>query len=124
MKLLFSIVISAVNVFGLAWLLPGIEIKDFFSALATALVIALLNAFVKPALVILTLPVTVFTLGLFLLVINAGIIMIADRFVEGFAVKNFWYALLFSVLLTILNGFIYGKIQNKKPGQDEEQEIA
>ncbi len=124
MKLLFSIVISAVNVFGLAWFLPGIEIKDFFSALATALVIALLNAFVKPTLVILTLPVTVFTLGLFLLVINAGIIMIADRFVEGFAVKNFWYALLFSVLLTILNGFIYSKIENKKPGQDEEQEIA
>jgi putative membrane protein len=121
MNLLVRIIISAVNAFGLAYVLPGIEIKDFFSAIATALVIALLNAFVKPVLVILTLPVTIFTLGLFLLVINAVIIMIADRFVEGFAVKNFWYALLFSVLLTIINSFIYGKIDKTKGRGGEEQ---
>jgi putative membrane protein len=114
MKLLIRIVISAVNAFLLASFLRGIEIKDFLYALATAIVIALLNAFVKPVLVLLTLPVTVFTLGLFLLVINAGIIMMADRLLDGFTVKSFWHALVFSILLTIVNGFIYGQLEKKK----------
>ncbi|MDH3381912.1 MAG: phage holin family protein, partial [Flavobacteriaceae bacterium] len=83
-------------------------------ALILAVVLGLLRIFVKPLLILFTLPVTVFTLGLFLLVINALIILIADHLVKGFHVDGFWYALLFSILLSMFQSAFNQVLENKK----------
>jgi putative membrane protein len=108
-KWLIKILVCAVNVFILAYILPGIEIKDMLTALIVAVVLSFLDAIVKPILVLLTLPATLLTLGLFLFVINACIILIDDHFVGGFKVESFWHALLFSVLLSFFNSFVHKK---------------
>jgi len=118
-KWLIKIVICAVNAFIIAYIIPGgVEIRDMFSALIVAVVLSLLDAFVKPLLVLLTLPATVFSLGLFLFVINACIILIDDHFVGGFKVENFWYALLFSILLSFFNSLVYKKAFPEKKTPD------
>ncbi len=104
---LLKVLVTSVNAFVLAWILDGVEIKDYFTAILVALVLALLDAFVKPLLVLLTLPATLLTLGLFLLVINAGIILLDAHFVGGFKVDGFWNALLFSILLSFFNSFVH-----------------
>jgi putative membrane protein len=109
MNFILRIIITAVVAFGLSYILKGIHIDEFTTALILALVLALLNAFLKPLLIILTLPITILTFGLFLFVINAGIIMLASKFVDGFRVDGFWWALLFSLLLSILTSLLYKK---------------
>ena len=111
MNFLLKILVSAVNVFILASLLPGIQIRSFITALLVALILSVLDFVVKPVLIILTLPVTVFTLGLFLFVINAFIILISDHFVLGFQVDGFFYALLFSICLSIINAIVYKMVR-------------
>src|SRR6187399_1361513 len=106
-KWFFKVLVCSVNVFILAYILPGISIVDFFTAIVVAIVLSLLDAIVKPLLVLLTLPATILTLGLFLFVINACIILIDDHFVGGFKVESFWHALLFSVLLSFFNSFVH-----------------
>lgn len=86
-----------------AWLLPGVEVTSFWAVLLTAVVISLLDNLVRPILIVVTLPVTVVTLGLFLFVINAIIILMASGIVNGFEVNNFGSALLFSLVLTAVN---------------------
>lgn len=108
-KWLIKILVCAVNVFILAYILPGVEIKDMLTALIVAVILSFLDAIVKPVLVLLTLPATLLTLGLFLFVINACIILIDDHFVGGFKVESFWHALLFSVLLSFFNSFVHKK---------------
>jgi len=98
----------------LSYFLPGIYVESPEAALIVAVVLGLLRIFVKPLLVLLTLPVTIFTLGLFLLVVNALIILIADRLVKGFDVDGFWYALLFSVLLSMFQSAFNQILENKK----------
>jgi putative membrane protein len=85
-----------------SYVLAGVIIDGFFTAMVVAGVLTLLNNFVKPLIVILTLPVTVLTLGIFLLIINAFIIIIADVLVPGFEVRGFWWALLFSFVLSLV----------------------
>ena len=107
-KWLIKVLVCAVNAFIIAYIIPeGVEIRDMMSALIVAVVLSLLDAIVKPLLVLLTLPATILSLGLFLFVINACIILIDDHFVGGFKVENFWYALLFSVLLSFFNSFVH-----------------
>lgn len=98
----------------LSYFLRGIYVESPEAALTVAVVLGLLRIFVKPLLILFTLPVTVFTLGLFLLVINAIIILIADHFVKGFHVDGFWYALLFSVLLSMFQSAFNQILENKK----------
>lgn len=86
-----------------AYILPGVHVKDFWIAVVVATLLTLLNAFLKPILIILTIPITFFTLGLFLLVINALIIILTDYLVRGFEVDGFWWALLFSIVLSFLS---------------------
>ena len=117
-KWLIKILVCAVNVFILAYILPGIEIKDMLTALIVAVVLSFLDAVIKPLLILLTLPATVFTLGLFLFVINACIILIDDHFVGGFKVENFWYALLFSMLLSFFNSYVHKKAFPEKKTPD------
>jgi putative membrane protein len=106
MKFLLKILITTVNAFVLASILPGIHIDNIFAAITVAFVLAVLDAIVKPLLILLTLPVTILTLGLFLFVINACIILIAAHFVQSFKVDSFWHALLFGVLLSFFNSFV------------------
>jgi putative membrane protein len=117
MKFLIKVLITAVNAFLLAYILPGISINNFLTAILVAFVLALLDAIVKPVLVLFTLPATIFTLGLFLFVINACIILLDDYFVKGFKVEGFWYALLFSVCLSFINSLVHKMVlpdENKK----------
>jgi putative membrane protein len=101
------IIVTSIVAFGLSYILKGIHIDDFWAAILLAFVLALLNAIVKPLLVILTFPITIITLGLFLLVINAIIILFADNLLEGFTVDSFWWALLFSLLLSFVTSLLY-----------------
>jgi putative membrane protein len=118
MNFFIKILVTGVNAFVLASLLPGIHIKDFFTALLVAVVLSLLDLVVKPILIILTLPATVFTLGLFLFIINAFIILLDAHFVGGFQVDGFIYALLFSICLSIANAFVYKLVKKNKSSQD------
>ncbi len=114
MNLVVRFFVNALIVFGLAWALPGITVDDFWTAMLVALVLGVLNIFVKPLLIILTIPVTIFTLGLFLLVINAAIVLLAAVLVNNFHVTNFWWALLFSVLMAALNSTFLKSSQRRE----------
>lgn len=106
MNFFFKIIISAISVVITAYILPGVHVEDLFTSLVVAIVLALLNGIVRPILIILTIPVTIITLGLFLLVINAFMILIAGNIVPGFVVEGFWWALLFSVILSLITSFL------------------
>jgi len=108
MNFIIKLIISTLAVLIASFLLPGVKIEDnsFFTALVVAAVLAFLNGVVKPIMIILTIPVTIFTFGLFLIVINALTIMLADRLVDGFEVKGFWWALLFSFILSITTSIL------------------
>ncbi|WP_343691516.1 phage holin family protein [Chitinophaga sp.] len=106
MNFLIRLLISALAALITAKVLPGVHINSFTTAIVLAIVLAILNLLVKPILILLTLPVTVLTLGLFLLVINALIIMIASSLVRGFKVDGFIWALLFSLVLTVVTGIM------------------
>jgi len=114
MKFLMRIVVTSIIAFALAYLLDGINITTFWSAIILAIVLALLNAFVKPLLVLLTFPITILTFGLFLLVINALIILLADKLLDGFSVDGFWNALLFSLLLSVLTSLLYSEKKDNR----------
>ena len=96
MNLIIKLLISTIIVFVLSYFLPGVHVTSLTGALMVAVVLGLLNTFLKPILVLLTIPVTFFTLGLFLLVINAIIILICDYFIVEFSVDGFLTALIFS----------------------------
>ncbi len=102
MNLIIKLLLSALAVMLVAYLLPGVTVESFWVALIVAALLALLNVTLKPLLVILTIPVTIVTLGLFLLVINALMILLADALISGFLVSNFWWALAFSLILSIV----------------------
>ena len=106
LNILIDWCISALIIFAVAYILPGVGVASFFVALVLALVLGLINALVKPVFVVLTLPLTVLSLGLFLFVINALLIMLAAAIVPGFHVSGFWWALLFSLILSIANAFV------------------
>lgn len=114
MKLLLRILLSALAVVILAKILPGIGVDSYTTAIIVAIVLSLLNFIVKPILVILTLPITILTLGLFLLIINAIIILLADNLISGFEVTNIWWALLFSLLLSFLQSILYSILKDDK----------
>jgi putative membrane protein len=107
MKLILKLLLTAAAVLIIAHFLPGVAVENYTSALIVAVVLGLLRVTVKPILVILTLPVTIITLGLFLLVINALIIMLADNLIDGFYISGFWVALLFSLILSIFQSVLY-----------------
>lgn len=106
MKFLLRILVTSLAALLAAYLLPGVHIADYTTAVFLALVLALLNTFLKPVLIFLTLPMTLLTLGLFLLVINALIVLMASHFVKGFQVDGFWSALFFSLLLSLFSSIL------------------
>ena len=108
MNFLLKLILNALAIMLTAYLLPGIFIDGFVSALLLAVVLAILNATLKPVLVVLTIPISVVTLGLFLIVINAGVILLADYFIPGANIDGFWWAILFGLIMSILNSILYG----------------
>ncbi|KXN98007.1 membrane protein [Aequorivita aquimaris] len=111
MKLIIKLLLTALAVVILSKILPGVAVEGYGSAIIVAIVIALLRLIVKPILVLLTLPITIITFGIFLLIINAFIIMMADYFVGGFAVATIWWALLFSLLLSLFQSLLFSLIK-------------
>lgn len=113
MNWLIRLLLNGLAVVLTAYILPGVSVEDYGTALIVALILAIVNVLVKPILVILTIPITIITLGLFLLVINAAIILFVDNLVTGFAVSGFWWALLFSLILSIFNS-LFNDLAGKK----------
>jgi putative membrane protein len=113
MGLLVRIIITAGLVFGIAHFLPGVHVAGFYTSMIVAIVLGLLNIFIKPIMVLLTLPFTIVTLGLFLLVINALVILLCTKIVGGFTVDSFLVAMLFSIILSVLQSIAYSIIGDK-----------
>lgn len=109
MGLIIKILITAVAAFVAAYFLPGVEISDIKTTIIVAIVLALLNTFLKPILVWLTIPITIITLGLFLLIINAVIVKLADYFIDGFTVQGWLSAILFSLIVSVVS-YVLGLI--------------
>lgn len=97
-----------------AYILPGVDVEHYGYALLVALVLSIANVIMKPILIVFTIPLTIATLGLFLLVINAIIILLVDALVPGFTVANFWWALAFSLILSIVNSLFGDLTKDKK----------
>jgi putative membrane protein len=103
MGIIIKILITAVAAFVAAYFLPGVEIADIKTTIIVAIVLAVLNTFLKPILVWLTIPITIITLGLFLLIINAIIVKLADYFINGFTVQGWLSAILFSLIVSVVS---------------------
>jgi len=103
MNTIFHLVLSVVAVAAAAYVLPGISLAGWWAAAVVAIVLGALNIFVKPIILLFTLPINLITLGLFTLVINAFMVMLASYFVPGFSVAGFIPALIFSIVLAVFN---------------------
>jgi len=95
--------VYAIAILLTSYLLPGVRLQGFGAALVTALVLGIINAVIRPILLFLTLPINILTLGLFTFVINTLLILLTSRLVPGFEVQNFWWALLFGIILSVIN---------------------
>lgn len=105
MRLIIRLLITAVSAFLLSKILNGVHFDSFGSTIIFAIVLGILNMIVRPILSILSLPITIITLGLFSFVINAIIILMCDYFMDSMQVVGFWWALLFSILLSLVTSF-------------------
>ncbi|PSL07503.1 phage holin family protein [Cecembia rubra] len=103
---LLQLVLAGVAVLIAQYIIPGVHVESFLTALVVAALIALLNITVKPLLILLTIPITILTLGLFLLALNAILILIAAAIIPGFTVDGFWWALLFGLILGLINSLL------------------
>ena len=103
MKIITRILVTALALLITARLITGIDVEGIYPAIIAALILGILNVVVKPILVILTLPVTIVTLGLFMFVINAGLFMFTASFIQGFSVSGFWIALLGSLIVSVIS---------------------
>lgn len=106
-------IVTTLSVFGVAWLLPqSIHVADFQNAILAGLALGLINTFVRPLIILLTLPVTVLTLGLFLLVINASMLLLVGELVPGFEVAGFGWAFLASILISLVGALLHGLMRD------------
>lgn len=107
MHILLRWLISALVIIIVSFLLPGIHVDGLFAALIAALILGLINAVIKPVIILLTLPINILTLGFFTFIINASLVLLAAKIVEGFSVDGFWWALVFSLIMSLVNSFIH-----------------
>lgn len=114
MKLIIRTIVTAGLVFGIAHFLKGVHVAGPFTAMVVAVVLALLNVFIKPIMVLLTLPFTIVTLGLFLLVLNGLLILLCTKIVGGFTVDSLWVAIIFSIILSLSQSLVYSIIGEDK----------
>ncbi|OIO04186.1 MAG: hypothetical protein COX65_05405 [Elusimicrobia bacterium CG_4_10_14_0_2_um_filter_56_8] len=113
MKIIINLVLSTAAVFAAAWLLPGVTLDGFGAALVVAVVLGTVNAFLRPVLIILTLPINILSLGLFTFVIIGGLVLLVSFLVPGFRVAGFGWALAFALVLWIINAFL-GPVKNPR----------
>ncbi len=106
MQFLISILLNGLAVFLAARILDGVAVTGYVEAIIVGVILGLINTFIKPVITLLTLPITILTLGLFLLVINGVMVLLADALLQGFSVSGLGAAILFSILLAILNYFL------------------
>ncbi|MFC0262160.1 phage holin family protein [Fontibacter flavus] len=106
MNILIQLLLGGIAVFITQYLLPGVHVESFWTGVVVAALIALLNLTIKPILIVLTIPITIITLGLFLLAINAILILLAAQIIPGFTVDGFWWALLFGLILGLVNSLL------------------
>jgi putative membrane protein len=118
MGFLLKLVLTALAVIVTSSVLPGVFIENAWTAIIVAAVLSFLNAIIKPLMIILTIPITIFTLGFFLLVINAFMILLTDRIVDGFEVESFFTAFLFSIVLSIVNWVFEGLSSSSKKEEE------
>ena len=105
--LFVNLVVSALAVLISAYILPGVKVDGFMTAIVVAIVLGALNMFIKPILLLLTFPLTILSLGLFTFVINAFLVLLVSNIVPGFKVLGFLWALIFSLVLSIVSSFLY-----------------
>jgi putative membrane protein len=111
---MLKFILTALAAIIASYILPGVYIDGFLSAIILSLLLAILNVTVRPLLLILTIPATVLTFGVFIFVINAIVILICDAILPGFEVDNFWWALLFSIVLWLTNSLLNDLTAKKK----------
>jgi putative membrane protein len=103
-----SLIINTISIFAVSYVLSGIQIDSVLIALIVAVVMAILNVTLKPLLIVVTIPLTIITFGLFLLVINVLVLYVAAALIDGFYIAGFWWALAFSFLVSLVNGILFG----------------
>lgn len=114
MNLLIRFLLSGVAVMLTSYLLGGVHVADYWAALLVAVLVSFANLFVRPILILFTIPITVLTLGLFLLVINSLLILTVDYLVDDFRVDGFWWALAFSLILSVFNSLFTDLTREKQ----------
>lgn len=105
-RLLINLLVNGLAVFITAYILPGVVVDGFVAAIIAAVILGMVNTFIKPLLIILTLPITIMTLGLFILVINAFLVLLVSVVVPGFVVAGIWWAVLFSIVLALVSAVL------------------
>lgn len=103
MRILLKWIIMAAAVIIAAYFIPGVRVASFWSALWVALFLGIVNLVLRPILILITLPINILTLGLFTFVINAALILLASHVVRGFEVAGFWWALVYGIVLSVVN---------------------
>ena len=101
------LLLNTISIFAVSYILPGVSVDSLLTALVISVVLAVLNVTLKPLLIILTIPLTIVTLGLFLLVVNVLVLFAADALIDGFQIAGFWWALLFSLLVSMVNSVLF-----------------
>jgi len=114
LQILINLVLSGIAVLISAYVLPGVVVDGFLAAIVVAVILSVVNTFIKPLIMLLTLPINILTLGLFSLVINALMVMLVDVVVPGFQVAGILWALIFSIVLSLISGAIYMLVPDKK----------
>ena len=102
-----NLIVNTLAVLITAFILPGVVVKSFFTALAVAVLLGMVNLFLKPILVLLTIPLYVLTLGFFSFIVNALLVILVSKLVPGFEVKSIWWAMLFSAILSLVTSFLF-----------------
>lgn len=119
-KTLLHILSTSLTLLIADYLMASVRFEQPWVAIITAVVLAILNTFLKPFLIMLTIPATILTLGLFLLVINAAMLMITDQIVDGFIIESFWSAILLAVFISLVNGLLGGNVRVERHKIDQE----
>ena len=106
--LIRNLLINTISIFAVSYILSGIEVDTFMTALIVAVVMAVLNVTLKPFLILITFPITILTFGFFLLVVNVIVLYAAEALIDGFQIAGFWWALAFSLLVSFVNSILLG----------------
>jgi putative membrane protein len=112
--ILRNLIVNTLSIFAVSYLLSGIHVDSFLTALILAVVMSVLNVTLKPLLIIVTIPFTIVTFGLFLLVVNVLVLYAAEALIDGFEIAGFWWAVAFSLLVSFVNSVLFGLGKNNR----------